>query len=104
MDWDWTVSQLLSYSPGAWLTFLLVAASAAYWGRWLGIVIGHLLLAFVILYLDVRYQSAHANKMDLDLDFSVGVAARIVLVNTVLLPVSAVAFYLTSRIHEFAKT
>ena len=90
----WVVYQLLSYSPGSWFLFLAIAALTGYFGRLLGILTGHVLIAALILCLDFLWiQAAMAapgwdGSPDQDAVFLFGVVLRIVMINTCLLPIS----------------
>jgi membrane protein YqaA with SNARE-associated domain len=83
---EWAIPQPLSYSPQEWLLFAAIAFLAAYLGGWIGMFIGHFVVAFVVLILHIEYATTHA-YMDMDIVFTMGVLARVVLINTVLLPV-----------------
>lgn len=82
---EWIVLQLLSYPLLNWLLFVGIAFLATYFGGWIGFVLGHFVVAFDVLLLDIDYAMTHT-YMDMDIVFSMGVMARIVLINTVLQP------------------
>jgi hypothetical protein len=84
---DWAILQLQSYSTEQWLLFSAIAFLAAYFGGSRGVIRGHLLIALIVSFLDVGYAMDHG-YMDMDIIFTMGVLARVVLINTVLLPVS----------------
>src|SRR5512133_2312878 len=100
---DWALSQIASYGVLPWLAFVSVAALTAYLLRTPGVLLGHLLVAGAVVYLDVQWIQAEMAKPgwngqpDQDFVFLLGVVARIVLVNTVLLPVSVLALRLRRR-------
>ena len=94
---QWAVSQILSYEPLTWLAFIGVAASATYWGRWRGILAGQVLVAVLVSLMDVIYQVHYAQQMEMDAVFGMGVLARMLLINTTLMPVSGLALWLSCR-------
>ena len=99
----WALSELASYGLWPWVLFLAIATSTAYLLRLPGVLLGHLLVAGAVVYLDVQWIQAEMAKPgwngqpDQDFVFLLGVVARIVLVNTVLLPVSVLALRLRRR-------
>ena len=99
----WALSQLLSYSVHTWLLFLLITIAAAYIGRGCGIVAGHIMIAFAVLWFDVRWIQAEMNSPgwdgvpDLDIIFQIGVLLRVVLINTVLLPLALFVRWMPRR-------
>jgi hypothetical protein len=92
------ISQLLSYSILTWLGFIAVAFIAARYLGWPGVILGHIALAAVIFGLDYRWIQSEmakpgwAGQPDMDAVFFIGVLIRIILINTVLLPISVLAF------------
>lgn len=90
MDLYWAIEQLLSYGLIPWIAFISIAAGAAYTGRWWVIISGQVVVAILVDYLDIVYQSQHAAEMDADGIFAMGMLGRMLLINTVLLPLSAV--------------
>lgn len=98
---NWALGQLLSY--GMWPSLLMAAIvfAAAYRWRLAGILIGHYLVAMLVVYLDVTWlqsamRSPHWNgEPDQGLLFLMGIMLRIVLVNVALLPVSISAMLLS---------
>ncbi len=93
---EWAVPQLMSYSPQEWLLFAAIAFFAAYFGGGRGVFRGHLLIALVVSFLDVGYAMNH-QTMDMDAIFTMGVLARVVLINTVLLPVSGLGLFMGKK-------
>jgi hypothetical protein len=93
----WTFLQLISYGVCPWLLFVGIALVAAYLLRVPGIILGHVLVAIAIVVLDVQWIQSEMRKPewdgrpDQDFVFMIGVVLRIVLINTVLLPVSVLA-------------
>ena len=88
--------EMLSYGP-AWLGFVAVAFLAARFAGLLGVLLGHLLVALAVAALDVQWVQAEMRKPgydgqpDQDFVFMIGVLVRVILVNTLLLPISALA-------------
>ena len=86
--------QLMSYSLLNWMAFISVAVLFAYFGKGLGIIAGHLVIAVLVGVFDVIWiQSIMAppgweGDPDQDIVFMLGVLLRIVLVNTALIPLS----------------
>ncbi len=86
--------QLMSYSLLNWMAFISVAVLFAYFGKGLGIIAGHLVIAVLVGVFDVIWiQSIMAHPgwegdPDQDIVFMLGVLLRIVLVNTALIPLS----------------
>jgi hypothetical protein len=100
---EWAVLQLLSYPLLNWLLFVGIALAASFFGGWVGIIPGHYVIALVVLLLDIDYATTH-EYMDMDIVFTMGVLFRIVLINTVLLPVSAAGLLVRRRRKEKAKS
>ncbi len=99
----WILCQLSSYGIGTWLILVFIAFCAArYGGCWL-IPVGHLVVAAIIVFLDIRWIQGEMNKPgwdgtpDMDIIFEFGVLMRILLINTVLLPVTAIGIWLRRR-------
>jgi hypothetical protein len=93
---EWIVLQLLSYPLLNWLLFVAIAFGASFLGGWICIFVGHFAIAFAVLLLDIDYAMTH-EYMDMDIVFTMGVVARVVLINTLLLPVSAAGLFLRKR-------
>jgi hypothetical protein len=97
---DWAFSQIASYGVLPWLAFVAITAAAAYLLRTPGVLLAHLLVAAAVVCLDVQWVQSEMRKPgwngepDADFVFHLGVAARVVLVNTVLWPVSVLALRL----------
>ena len=89
------IVQLASYGVLWWLAFVAVALVAARFGRLPGIVAGHMLIAIVVTVLDVQWIQTEMHRPgwngqpDQDFVFTIGLLIRIILINTFLLPVSA---------------
>lgn len=101
----WAISQILSYGVPEWGVFLAVAAGAAFTLRWPGVVVGQVVIAGMIVVQDVRWIQSEIHKPswngqpDQDFVFIFGVLCRILLINTVLLPVSGVML----RLREYLR-
>jgi hypothetical protein len=93
---EWILFQFLSYPLLNWLLFVGIALLASYFGGWIGIFVGLFLVAFAVLLLDIDYAMTH-EYMDMDIVFTMGVMARAVLINGVLLPISALGLFLKKR-------
>lgn len=99
----WIGWQLLSYGALSWLVFLLVAYCVARYGRWWLIPVGHLAIALLIVFLDIAWIQSEMSKPDwnglpdMDIGFSLGVLFRILLVNTVLLPITGLGLWYRRR-------
>ena len=99
----WVLWQLLSYSIVSWLAFALIVFCTARCGGWWLIPLGHIGVASIIVFLDVRWiQEAMAEPgwngvPDMDIIFATGVMARILIINTALLPVTASGIWLRQR-------
>ena len=95
--------QLLSYSIGWWMAFLAIIVITASFGRWRGVVFGPCLVALLVFVLDLHWMESQLSDPDwdgipdYDLVFAIGVGVRVVLVNTVLLPVRIVCKLRASR-------
>ena len=80
-------AQLLVYGVFGWLLFVAIAFCAARFGGWIGIIAGHILVAVIVAYLDIRRIQAVINAPgwdgvpDMDLVFDIGLLIRIVLVH-----------------------
>lgn len=92
------ISQLATYGIVGWMVFATLAFVAARFGRFWGIVAGQVLIALLVAVLDVQWIQAEMHRPswdaqpDQDFVFTMGVLIRAVLVNTFLLPVSAVGW------------
>ncbi len=99
----WALSQLLSYPVHSWVLFVLITIAAAYIGHGGGIVAGHIMIAFAVLWFDVRWIQAEMNAPgwdgvpDVDVIFQFGVLLRVVLIDTVLLPLALFARWMSRR-------
>ena len=86
--------QLMSYSLLNWMAFISVAVLCAYFGKGLGIIAGHLVIAVLVGIFDVIWiqsimaQPGWEGDPDQDIVFMLGMLLRIVLVNTALIPLS----------------
>lgn len=96
----WTFSQLISYGVWTWVLFVAIAFAAAYLLRLPGIFLGHVLVAIAVVVFDLQWIESEMRKPgwdgqpDQDFVFMIGVVLRILLINTVLLPVSLLALRL----------
>lgn len=90
----WALLQLVSYSALWWCVFIFVAGLSACRGRLISVMAGHLIIAVMITILDVRWvEDAMTTpewdgSPDFDFLFPIGVLLRVLLVNSLLLPVS----------------
>jgi hypothetical protein len=90
------LSQLLSYSILTWVISITITFVGAHYGKGIGLVIGQVLIASRVICLDLEWLRDQAQlpdwdgKPDQDSAFYMGLFGRIVLINTVLLPI---AFY-----------
>jgi hypothetical protein len=92
----WALLQLLSYGVLSWLAFVGIAFLASRCGGWIGMFLGQCVVAGAVLVLDIDYATTHA-YMDMDIVFTLGLLARVMLINTVLLPVSAIGIFLRRK-------
>jgi hypothetical protein len=96
----WAFSQLISYGVWPWVLFVATTLGAAYLVRVPGIFLGHVLVATAVVVFDVQWIQSEMRKPgwngqpDQDFVFMIGVVLRILLINTVLLPVSFLALRL----------
>ena len=98
----WAISELASYGVWPWLRFIAVAFAAAYLLRAPGVFLGHVLIAIAVVALDVQWIQSEMRKPgwdpnvgpDQDFVFMFAMVLRILLINTVLLPVSLLALRL----------
>lgn len=94
------ISQLATYGIVWWLALAAIAFVFARLGRFWGIIAGHVLIAVIVAALDEQWIQAEMRRPgwdgqpDRDFVFSIGVVIRVVLVNTLLLPVSALGWLL----------
>jgi len=97
---SWAFSQLISYGVWPWVVFVAIAFAGAYFGGVAGVVLGHVVVAVVVVVLDVQWVQSEMRRpgwdgqVDQDIVFMIGVVGRILLINTVLLPVSILALRL----------
>ena len=105
----WIVWQLYSYGIGSWLAFVFVAFCAARYGRWWLIPVGHVVVAAIICFLDVCWIEAEMGKPgwdgtpDMDVVFQLGFLMRVLLINTVLLPITAIGIWLRRYRHASSR-
>lgn len=89
----WAMSELMSYTAWAWLLFVVITIVLGFLLRKPGLILARVLVAIAIVALDVQWIQSEMRKPDWagapdqDSVFLIGVALRVVLVNTVLLPV-----------------
>jgi hypothetical protein len=101
----WALGQLFSYSIAEWLLFVVIAFACAWALHGPGIFLGHIITAVAIATFDVQWIQSEMHKPewngqpDQDFVFMIGVVIRIILINTVLLPVS----YFASRLNRQRK-
>jgi len=92
------ISQLASYGIVGWLVFVAIAFVAARLGRFWGVIAGHVLIAVIVAVLDLLWIQAQMHRPgwdgqpDQDAVFKIGVLIRVLLVNTFLLPASALGW------------
>ena len=104
----WIFWQLISYPVAVWTGFIALAYVVARWLDVPGVVLGHLLIAIAIFALDFKWVQGEIRKPgwdgqpDADFVFALGVLARIVLINSVLLPVSLFALRVKRRMRTGA--
>jgi len=93
----WALSQIVSYPIEVWAGFIVLTFIVARWLDVPGVVLGHILLAIAIVALDVQWVQGEMRRPgwngqpDADFVFALGVLVRIVLFNSLLLPVSLFA-------------
>jgi hypothetical protein len=104
------IGQILSYSLLAWIAFAAVAIVPSGTGKVPGMIVGHCVIAVIVLALDVNWvRSAMSSPTynpntgpDFDaafyILFPVGVLLRVVAINTVLLPLSFAAIWVSQRL------
>ncbi len=98
------LSQILSYSIVDWGCFIAITFIGTRYGKWLGLVTGQIIIAFAVTCLDLRWLHDQAQlpdwdgAPDQDPAFYMGLGGRIVLINTLLLPVAFYALAIRRRI------
>jgi len=91
---SWFLSQLVSYGFFTLLAVVVCAYVFARKGGWPAVILGHLGIAALIIVLDIRWIQEEMSRSDwngspdMDIIFSFGVFLRILLINTLLLPIS----------------
>lgn len=96
---EWVIGQLLSYSPWTWLYFFVVAIVTAYCLRIPGILLSQIVVAISIFVLDLYWIQTEMRRPDWDgqpdrdVIFFIGVLVRVLLFNTLLLPVGVIAWW-----------
>ena len=94
------LSQIFCYSILTWVVLVVITFVAARYGKWPGLIAGQILAAFIVLYQDAAWMSAKLDGPGLPDDgpgFEFGCLARIVLINTVLLPIAWLAFRVRNK-------
>ena len=98
--WTWITWQILAYGIWAWICFTAIAFCLSRFLGWLGVPLGWILVAAIICILDVAWVTEATNAPDwdgtpdMDMIFMFGVLARIVLINGILLPITALSLFL----------
>jgi|688.fasta_scaffold594914_2 hypothetical protein len=98
--WTWITWKILAYGIPAWGCFVAISFCASRFLGWLGVPLGCFLVAVILYVLDVRWVTAAMNAPgwdgapDMDMIFVFGVLSRVVLINGVLLPVTALGLWL----------
>lgn len=97
------VLQLFSYHY-EWLVFIGLVAVGSYWFGMPGLFVAHVMVAVCLFWLDNKWLDAQMalpdwdGQIDRDFVFLIGIAIRIVLINTVLLPVGILAMRISGRV------
>lgn len=95
--------QFLSYSIATWMTLAFIAFATARYFRWWWIPLGQLAVAVIVYWQDVSWVQTEMRKPnwdgtpDMDIVFMFGVLIRVVLINTALLPFTALGCWLKTR-------
>lgn len=96
----WAFLELTSYGVLPWVVFLAIAVATAYLFRVPGVFLGHVLIAIAVVVLDVQWIQSEMRapgwdgQPDQDIVFLAGVLMRILLINTVLIPMSLITLRL----------
>lgn len=99
----WIFWQLLAYDPLSWAVFIGIAFFVARYLPGVCIPLGQIAVGIVVAILDTYWIQAEMHKPgwygipDQDFFFYMGVFARIVLVNSVLIPVSILGVWLRRK-------
>ena len=99
----WLLYQLHSYSLFVWMIFLAITTIASFVGRGRGIIVGHIIIAILVMWLDVQWIQSEMAKPDWDgvpdqdIVFTIGVLIRVVLINAILLPAAFTFRWLSLR-------
>src|SRR4051812_9926880 len=95
------LSQLQSYGAAEWAVFVLITLALSWAGGVSGLIVGHAVIAGIVLVLDVRWVQAQMASPAYDphtgpdfdgvflIVFPLGVLFRVILINSVLLPLAA---------------
>lgn len=95
--------QFLSYSIVTWVALVCIAFATARYFRWWWIPLGQLAVAVIVYWQDVNWVQTEMRKPnwdgapDMDIIFMFGVLIRVVLINTTLLPLTALGCWLKRR-------
>lgn len=106
----WMLGELQSYQLLPWSIFISITVGAACFGRGWVIVVGHIPVAVAVLYFDLQWIQAemHApdwdGTPDQDIVFMFGVVLRVILINTVLLPLALGVRWIASRNYHTTKS
>ncbi|MEO0586899.1 MAG: hypothetical protein AAF078_04590 [Planctomycetota bacterium] len=85
--------QLTAYGVAGWLVFVAVIFTAARLGGIVGLLVGQVLVAIVVVTLDLIWVLGEMGRPDwsgvpdADILFQIGVFIRVVLINTMMLPI-----------------
>jgi hypothetical protein len=102
--------QLFAYGVVTWTVWIAVTYCAARFGGLPGLFLGHFVIAGIIVCLDVLWIRSEMSKPgwngvpDMDFVFHLGMLFRIVMINTVLLPLGLLGIHRRRKRREQHRT
>jgi hypothetical protein len=97
------LESLAQYGVLRWIVFVSITFGTVRYAGWLGMFVAHCVVALIIAQHDIRWIETAMKAPgwdgapDMDLVFWIGVAIRIVLVNSLLLPVTLISYHYRAR-------
>ena len=93
----WIFGELASYTVISWLVFAVIAFSTARFLAWWAVPIGHLVVFGIVAHLDIRWIQIDVAGREQDIGFYVGIFIHAFMVNTILLPITALGLWHKQR-------
>ena len=93
----WMFGELASYAVISWLVFAVIAFSTPRFLSWWAVPIGHLVVFGIVAHLDIRWIQIDGAGREQDIGFYVVIFIHAFMVNTILLPITALGLWHKNR-------